>query len=367
MVNSKKYPFVKAFLDYDDRVHLITYTSEEKSGYYSTGHIGNELINFCELDLSEYEKQLEKAKKEKLTPLNYDKMRNLVFDIAELTQEKHKYLFFYLVGALNNVFADITVVEFEDYFDALCGQIERCFEELESVLKLQEIFKDGVHLCLDKENLKHRTKAEKMVGFYYKYPGFSDFVLKTGFAIMPTYKRKLDYQVVKNMNDSNINDAAEQLKIIDYGKKGVSLIPYYVIESLEEMLFFEFNEMLRRGTDSKKCKLCGKYFAVFDNRNREYCDRIFNDGKTCKEVGAVIAYEKEKGEADSPLRLAEREYNKLYSRMSRATDKSTGTGSDKDMTPEEFKKWSKMYTREKKAFKAGNITAEEFLERIKHD
>lgn len=364
MINTKMYPLTKAFFDYENKVHFITYTYKNKTGYYFEEHIGTELVNFCELDLSEYKKKFEEVEQEEHILENYDKIRNLIFDIAELTKDKHKYLFFYLVGTLNNIFADFISVDAENYLEAIYNQIDECIYELESVLRLQEIFKEGINLCLDRENLTNRMMAERMVGFYYKYPAFNDMILKTGFAIMPAYKGKLDYQVVKNINDSNVTDTAQRLKIMNYGKKGVSLLPYYLIESLEEMLFFEFSEMLKQGLGSKKCKLCGKYFATFDNRKREYCDRIYKDDKTCREIGAILVYESKMVDDDSPLRKAEREYNKIYSRMNRAIDKSIGKKSDNDMTKDEFKSWSKLYSNAKRDYKIGKITGDKLLEII---
>ena len=365
MLNNKTYPYTKVFFDYEGKVHFIAHTADGKSSYYNESNVGNGLINFCELDLTEYTEKLKEVKKESQDLKSYDKIRNLIFDTAEITKNKHKYLFFYLVSALNNI-VDIKF-EDEDCLDMILRHIEECIFELESVVKLQEVFKFGVNLCLDKENLTNREMSEKMVGFYYKYPGFNDMVLKTGFSIMPSYKGLLDYEMVKFINDKNITDTKQMLDMMHIDKKGVSLLPYYLIESFEEMLFFEFSEMLKRGAGTKKCKLCGKYFAIFDNRKREYCDRIYKDDKTCREIGAILVYENKMSDEDSPLRKAEREYNKVYSRMNRALDKSTGKKSQSDMTKAEFKSWSKLYSNAKRDYKIGKITGDELLEIIHLD
>lgn len=65
-------------------------------------------------------------------------------------------------------------------------------------------------------------------------------------------------------------------------REGVTLMPYYLIEYLDETLFFEFTEMLKNGQYVKRCKLCGRYFVLADKRKRDFCDRPYKDRRTCK-------------------------------------------------------------------------------------
>lgn len=51
-------------------------------------------------------------------------------------------------------------------------------------------------------------------------------------------------------------------------------MPYYLIEYLDEMLYFEFTEMLKNGQLVKCCKLCNRYFVLTDKRKRDFCDRL---------------------------------------------------------------------------------------------
>lgn len=157
-----------------------------------------------------------------------------------------------------------------------------------------------------------------------------------------------------------------QLAAIHSDRKGVSLLGYYLIEDLEEMLFFEFFEMLKQGLVAKKCKLCGRYFIMPDTRRRDFCDRIYKDGKTCKEVGGKILYNK-RVENDTTLQKYNTEYSKMVSRYYRAEGKLDSEFSGKDMTKEEFKKWSKKAKQALRDYMAGEITAEELLEKIKVD
>ena len=54
----------------------------------------------------------------------------------------------------------------------------------------------------------------------------------------------------------------------------------------------------------------------------------------------------------------------MYSRMSRTLDKPSYKKSEKDLTEEEFNKWSKTYSRAKKEYITGAVSGEEFLKII---
>lgn len=130
--------------------------------------------------------------------------------------------------------------------------------------------------------------------------------------------------------------------------------------SLDEMLFLEFVEMLKQGIQVKRCGLCGKYFVLIDKRKREYCDRDYEGGKTCQEIGPLLRYEHNL-ESDEYLRKFETEYNKIYSRFYRADGKLDAEFSGKDMTRDEFRTWSKAASKAKADYQRKLITGDEMM------
>ena len=73
------------------------------------------------------------------------------------------------------------------------------------------------------------------------------------------------------------------------------------------------------------------------------------------------------GENDSPLKIAQTLYNKLYSRMERARNKFPDELTDKDMTEEDFNEWSNLFSEARENFKEGKISGEEFIKIIWRD
>lgn len=61
------------------------------------------------------------------------------------------------------------------------------------------------------------------------------------------------------------------------------------------------------------CKNCGKYFIPDFQYNSKYCNNIYSNNKTCREIAAQIQYKK-KLEAEPVLKNAEH-FIKHYKKM----------------------------------------------------
>ena len=133
---------------------------------------------------------------------------------------------------------------------------------------------------------------------------------------------------------------------------------------LDEILYFEFTEMLKNARFIKRCKLCSRYFVLTDKRKRDFCDRPYKGNRTCKQVGAKLFYDQGMQGNDYLLAFLT-EYNKVYSRRYRADGKLPEEFSGKDMSLEKFSKWAKMARQARSDYLDGKITGEEMLEKIK--
>ncbi|NLH00878.1 MAG: hypothetical protein GX488_03055 [Clostridiales bacterium] len=93
---------------------------------------------------------------------------------------------------------------------------------------------------LIRNTLSDWSAAERLVGFYFQFPDLSNFTVQTGFAVASVKKGALDYEKVAEIHRENITDTRQTLDDIHVGRSKVSLLPYYLIQSLDEMLFLEF-------------------------------------------------------------------------------------------------------------------------------
>ena len=92
----------------------------------------------------------------------------------------------------------------------------------------------------------------------------------------------------------------------------------YFVECTDiiQTLLIELLEIAKLNIEIKKCRNCGKFF-VPDNRSDEiYCSNIFENGKTCKEIGHFKVQQKLIHENDN-LRIYRNVYQKLLLRTRR--------------------------------------------------
>lgn len=359
----EQYPHIRIFEGSDKLIHSSAYAYPDKVTQYAQKFIGNGLIEFIEMDFDAYRKILEETKAISLTTENYQAIRNKIYDVAETTLDKHRYVGFFLVGLLNNILKTPIYYRLDVEAERL-KQLSFCIEELEHVLDLQEVCTKAVTFCLDKENRSDKEMSKRLCEFTQEYPGFAEATIKIQYALMPKKKGKVDMDTIRDIHNWNLRDTDELLEIMHQDGEGVSLMPYYLMEYLDEILYFEFAEMLKNAQYVKRCKLCGKYFVLYDKRKRDFCDRPYKDNRTCKQVGAKLFFEKNV-EADEYLAAFLVEYNKVYSRRYRAIDKSDAELSGKDLSAEEFAQWSKLAQQARADYLEGKLSGEKMLNRVK--
>ena len=277
MYTKAKYPYCKVFFDTENAAHVVTYTDENRRGHAVERNIGGGLIDFITLDLSGVDAGIDT-----ISDMDFEVFKDKAFDLAESLDGKHRYLFFFLIGELNNIFTDAKLSDGKKKLLVL--------EVFANLLRYQKHFDFALNLCLDVDNLPHYTFSEKFIGFTTAFPEYNHFTFKSSLAVSPTYKGKLDFDRVRYINKKEV-DTKELLRLIHSDHEGVSLASYTIIETLHEMLFFEFTEMLKQGLQAKKCRLCDRYFILQSKHETEYCAEYYKSPACyeCRESKRIIS------------------------------------------------------------------------------
>lgn len=131
------------------------------------------------------------------------------------------------------------------------------------------------------------------------------------------------------------------------------------------MLYLEFMEMIKRGIRIKRCGLCDRYFVLADKRKRDYCDRVYDGKRICKQIGAKQKFN-QSVEQDSFLQEFQRIYNRMYSRYYRMDAWDSERPTNK-LTEEQFKAWTDTASKARLEYKSGKISGDEMLRRIRID
>lgn len=137
------------------------------------------------------------------------------------------------------------------------------------------------------------------------------------------------------------------------GKADLVVSDIYLIDSLFDLINIEMMYAVIKDMPINKCKNCNKYF-VAGNAAAFYCDRIFKDGKTCKQFAGKKAFT-DNLKKDEALLLYEKTYQAIYYKLRKT--KSVEEAEILNSCIGNLKRYRIMYKR-------GDISAEEFIKTL---
>ncbi len=158
--------------------------------------------------------------------------------------------------------------------------------------------------------------------------------------------------------DLSMNDTIEY-KVIKT-RTGEEILFFDNPQSYYEYLIFTF---YLRKEKVYECELCNRLFIPKTKKKTLYCDRVFKDGKTCKQIGPTQKY-KSLAENDSVLKTFEKEKNKMYKRMERT---SSFGETPKSISYTEYMDWLNKAINAKNLYLNNEFTEDEALEIILTD
>ena len=103
----------------------------------------------------------------------------------------------------------------------------------------------------------------------------------------------------------------------------------------------------------KKCKNCGKYFVPEKRTDELYCNNIYEDGRTCKEIGSFKVKQKMINN-DDDLRTYRNVYQKLLLRTRRNPENL--------QYEKEFENFKEDNRKMRDKLDKGKVTYEEYVE-----
>lgn len=136
------------------------------------------------------------------------------------------------------------------------------------------------------------------------------------------------------------------------------LIPFYFSSSkFEDILIIVLKELLtyKNSFRIQKCQNCGKYFIPKTAHPTLFCDEIYQNNSTCKQIGSELRHQKTL-EKDSILQ----EYRKRYQNLASESSKS-----DNPIIKQMYEDYKKEGLIIRKNYMNNKITENEFREWIK--
>lgn len=285
-------------IDYDNKLRAIYWKDSEQTNkglkhpstlYYPFHEkLGMFLLNFLNADLSTYES----AYKD----------------------------FFYMYGfeILREIDSDCNV-DLKDNFENDENYLKATkliYTKLrEQIIYIQENIKDAVHYIynIDEiENLKEFSYAERYAVYLIKNMGKlctynkNDNVIKDGYANkFAEFSGVSEMQLLKLLQEKKSLIAMNDTHKVN----DVAGVCYAILEEISQMPNYPI----------KKCQNCGMYFIPSKRLDEIYCDYAKPNGKTCREQGAILSYNK-RLQNKSAYSEYRRQYQQKFTYMNKNKD-----------------------------------------------
>lgn len=224
----------------------------------------------------------------------------------------------------------------------------------EQIIYVQENIKDAVDYIYninEKEDLKPFTYSQRYAVYLIKRMGELYSYIKNDEVIADNYSNK--YEELGNFSE------LELLKKLKEESKLISMVNTHKSNDISSVCYAILEELSK--TDNypiKRCQNCGMYFIPSFRLDEIYCDYPKKKGKTCREQGAIISYNKRLQEKNPYT-----EYRKLYQQKFGIVNKNK----DDKKLKEEFETWKKQAKSQIFKWKHGELTDNEIYEWLENN
>ena len=219
------------------------------------------------------------------------------------------------------------------------------------LIYVQENIKDAVNYIYninENEDLKPFTHSQRYAVYLIKRKGKLYSYIKNDEIIADNYSNKYDdlghisdYDLLKKLKEEGM-----LISMVNTHKSNdISSVCYAILEELSKIDNYPI----------KKCQNCGMYFIPNSRLDEIYCDYPKENGKTCREQGAILSYNRRLQE-----KSAYAEYRKTYQQKFAMVNKNKN---DKNLK-KEFDNWKKQAKEKIAKLKHGELSEDEVYEWI---
>ena len=333
--------------------YLSTYSSSicklYKSDFVSkVNELGTLLLKFVNYDFTDFNRFVEFVREYGIPGIDF-------YDVNKGPSNPfNKYINLNITNDKKNIFLT------ENDFIVVCKKI---FEKRKKILiKYQSEFKKLINFTNNLSNLDYLSDFSIADRFYiYKYANddYMDMSLELSIFITLLYDieplkdfNPHSFYHVKSSFEENAKTIAEKLKSSHQKYDNDLFLSFcFNCHTIESACFITLLELIKNDTPIYVCKNCGKHFIPSSKKNTLYCDNIYEHGKTCQEIGAMITYNE---------KLKKDEVNALYRKTLSAKKMLANRNPDIPMYLEKYERWKEEANKFKDDIKQGLKTQEDF-------
>ncbi|NLN48641.1 MAG: hypothetical protein GX154_06045 [Clostridiales bacterium] len=189
----------------------------------------------------------------------------------------------------------------------------------EEYLQTKKLYTELFHVCFDEGIIEYpemkEAKVEQryLIYLYTVNPNcFKNINIKLyplPILNLPNYPR--DFSMLLPHITQNYSKEKKQRLITEILSSEKDYIEIYTLQSFQDYLYLDMLKLIQMQIIVKKCICCKNYFISKDSAEK-YCDRIYKNNKTCKDVGYLL-----KVENNELLKLYNRAYKTKHSQKQR--------------------------------------------------
>lgn len=247
---------------------------------------------------------------------------------------------------------DIKIDEITD-FNTIITLANKAYSlRKKELIRIQKLFSDFINILYGYNNnkeLESLTLKQKFYVFYDKYKKELDEI-SNNYQHYGSYNFKYTQIHENKLKHKNTSELIKKIKKLDENGNLISSFNGISTQSIYTVFYISIYNFVKDNTEYiRQCKNCHKYF-VTPKSNTFFCDNLYYDGKTCKEIGNQL--QQKRKENDNPV------YNKYRKKFA---NKATLLKRNPDVySKEDYDNWKKEAQQYIKDIKKGIRTEEEF-------
>ena len=254
------------------------------------------------------------------------------------------------------LFAEITKMQLKNTYTA--NEYEKLINELvekfgDKLERIKEDFVSDVNYLFNINQLEEIKDLTPLQRFYVLTMSKNS---SKGLSYFENDKLNIALGDLSRINAPlNILDEDQAIEMAKVNKDRILPIPYtFESNDICQLLIIELQEIVCMDKfEIKKCKNCGKYFVPEKRTDELYCNNIYEDGRTCKEIGSFKVKQKMIND-DDDLRTYRNVYQKLLLRTRRNPDNM--------QYEKEFQKFKEDNRKMRDKLDKNKVTYEEYVE-----
>ena len=199
----------------------------------------------------------------------------------------------------------------DEYIELINLLIEKTADKLKDIQSFFMKDIEYIYNLSDLEELSEFSPAKRLYILRKRRKGMN--ITK----LLEEYRFEMLFDNYGNFNDTVLSSETDAQELATVANKD-ALFPYnYVCDNIVPTLYMELFELtLVENIEIKRCKNCGKLFVPENRSDELYCSNVFENGRTCKEVGP-FRFKQKLMEENNDLKIYRNVYQKLLLRTRR--------------------------------------------------